>query len=101
MTGRLRARRGARLAAFPPASRIAPPPNWPNWLIALVFAPCGVRGTPLYDPSFGDAVWCSRCSPFLGYLAGITQNILLGTAAVVLPIREPLLTLSSPSPYSA
>lgn len=32
---------------------------------------------------------------YLGYLAGITRDILLGTAAVVLPIREPLLTLKS------
>ena len=32
---------------------------------------------------------------YLGYLAGITNDILLGTGAVVLPIREPLLTLKS------
>jgi luciferase-type oxidoreductase len=32
---------------------------------------------------------------YLGYLAAATQNILLGTAAIVLPLREPLLTLKS------
>lgn len=32
---------------------------------------------------------------YLGYLAGITENILLGTAAVVLPLREPVLTLKA------
>ncbi len=37
---------------------------------------------------------CSRFS-YLGYLAGITYDILLGTGAVVLPIREPLLTVKS------
>ncbi|AIF47822.1 TIGR03571 family LLM class oxidoreductase [Dyella japonica] len=54
-----------------------------------------VRDVPLYDPSFGDAAQVFEVFSYLGYLAGVTRDILLGTAAVVLPIREPLLTLKS------
>jgi luciferase-type oxidoreductase len=54
-----------------------------------------VRDVPLYDPAFGDAAQVFETFSYLGYLAGITRNVLLGTAAVVLPLREPLLTLKS------
>ncbi|MFJ4349730.1 TIGR03571 family LLM class oxidoreductase [Pseudomonas sp. NPDC089428] len=54
-----------------------------------------IRDVPLYDPSFGDAAQVFEVFSYLGYLAGVTRDILLGTAAVVLPIREPLLTLKS------
>jgi luciferase-type oxidoreductase len=54
-----------------------------------------VRDVPLYDPSFGDAAQVFEAFSYLGYLAGVTQHILLGTAAVVLPLREPVLTLKS------
>ena len=54
-----------------------------------------IRDVPLYDPSFGDAAQVFEVFSYLGYLAGATRDILLGTAAVVLPIREPLLTLKS------
>ena len=46
-------------------------------------------------PAFGDAAQVFEVFSYLGYLAGITNDILLGTGAVVLPIREPLLTLKS------
>lgn len=61
----------------------------------LGFRALWVRDVPLYDPSFGDAAQVFEVFSYLGYLAGITHDILLGTAAVVLPIREPLLTLKS------
>ena len=61
----------------------------------LGFRALWVRDVPLYDPSFGDAAQVFEVFSYLGYLAGVTQDILLGTAAVVLPIREPLLTLKS------
>lgn len=61
----------------------------------LGFRALWVRDVPVYDPSFGDAAQVFEVFSYLGYLAGITRNILLGTAAVVLPIREPLLTLKS------
>ncbi|PLP96439.1 TIGR03571 family LLM class oxidoreductase [Cupriavidus pauculus] len=54
-----------------------------------------VRDVPLYDPQFGDAAQVFEAFSYLGYLAGITERILLGTAAIVLPIREPLLTLKA------
>jgi luciferase-type oxidoreductase len=61
----------------------------------LGFRALWVRDVPLYDPSFGDAAQVFEVFSYLGYLAGITRDILLGTAAVVLPLREPLLTLKS------
>lgn len=54
-----------------------------------------VRDVPVYDPSFGDAAQVFEVFTYLGYLAAATERILLGTAAVVLPIREPVLTMKS------
>jgi len=61
----------------------------------LGFRALWVRDVPVYDPSFGDAAQVFEVFAYLGYLAGITERILLGTAAVVLPIRAPLLTLKA------
>lgn len=61
----------------------------------LGFRALWVRDVPLYDPSFGDAAQVFEVFSYLGYLAGVTRDILLGTAAVVLPLREPLRTLKS------
>ncbi|MFK3681386.1 TIGR03571 family LLM class oxidoreductase [Pseudomonas sp. NPDC088890] len=61
----------------------------------LGFRALWVRDVPLYDPQFGDAAQVFEVFTYLGFLAGVTRNILLGTAAVVLPIREPLLTLKA------
>jgi luciferase-type oxidoreductase len=61
----------------------------------LGFRALWVRDVPVYDPAFGDAAQVFEVFAYLGYLAGITRDILLGTAAVVLPLREPLLTLKS------
>jgi len=61
----------------------------------LGFRALWVRDVPLYDPQFGDAAQVFETFSYLGYLAGVTGRILLGTAAVVLPLREPLLTLKS------
>ncbi len=61
----------------------------------LGFRALWVRDVPLYDPSFGDAAQVFEVFSYLGYLAGITNDILLGTAAVVLPLREPMLTMKS------
>ncbi|MGB3125830.1 MAG: TIGR03571 family LLM class oxidoreductase [Pseudomonas sp.] len=54
-----------------------------------------VRDVPVYDPQFGDAAQVFETFSYLGYLAGITDNIMLGTAAVVLPLRQPWLTLKA------
>lgn len=57
----------------------------------LGFKAAWVRDVPMYDPGFGDAAQVFETFSYLGYLAGITENILLGTAAVVLPLRQPWL----------
>lgn len=61
----------------------------------LGFRALWARDVPLYDPDFGDAAQVFEVFSYLGYLAGVTERILLGTAAVVLPLREPVLTLKS------
>ncbi|CAI0926381.1 TIGR03571 family LLM class oxidoreductase [Serratia entomophila] len=64
-------------------------------LIALAdklgFRAAWVRDVPLYDPDFGDAAQVFETFTYLGYLSSLTRNILLGTAAVVLPLRQPWL----------
>lgn len=57
----------------------------------LGFKAAWVRDVPLYDPQFGDAAQVFETFSYLGYLSAITKNILLGTAAVVLPLRQPWL----------
>lgn len=61
----------------------------------LGFSALWMRDVPIYDPGFGDAAQQFEVFSYLGYLSGITKNILLGTAAVVLPIREPILIAKS------
>lgn len=61
----------------------------------LGFRALWLRDVPVYDPGFGDAAQVFEVFTYLGYLAGVTDRILLGTAAVVLPIREPILTLKA------
>jgi len=61
----------------------------------LGFRALWLRDVPLYDPSFGDAAQVFEVFTYLGSLAGITEHILLGTAVVVLPLREPVLTLKA------
>ncbi|EIM30201.1 LLM class oxidoreductase [Microvirga lotononidis] len=56
------------------------------------FAAVWMRDVPVFDPyNFGDAG--SVYDPFvnLGFLAGITENVALGTAAIVLPLRHPMM----------
>ncbi|MFB7501478.1 TIGR03571 family LLM class oxidoreductase [Streptomyces sp. NPDC056161] len=58
----------------------------------LGFAALWLRDVPLYDPAqFGDAGSVFETFTHLGHLAAITDNVVLGTGAVVLPLREPLL----------
>ncbi|MGQ5247587.1 TIGR03571 family LLM class oxidoreductase [Xanthomonas arboricola pv. corylina] len=56
------------------------------------FSAIWMRDVPVFDPlRFGDAG--SVYDPFvnLGFLAAVTRNVALGTAAIVLPLRHPLL----------
>ncbi|MFF3910170.1 LLM class oxidoreductase [Streptomyces sp. NPDC001848] len=58
----------------------------------LGFAALWVRDVPLYDPQqFGDAGSVFETFTHLGHLAAVTRRTVLGTAAVVLPLRRPLL----------
>ncbi|NYI06876.1 TIGR03571 family LLM class oxidoreductase [Allostreptomyces psammosilenae] len=58
----------------------------------LGFASIWLRDVPLYDPQrFGDAGTVLEAFTHLGHLAAVTENAVLGTAAIVLPLRQPLL----------
>lgn len=56
----------------------------------LGFAALWLRDVPFFDPNFGDVG--QGLDPFvsLGYLAARTQNIALGTAGIVSPLRDPI-----------
>ncbi|MCG2612351.1 TIGR03571 family LLM class oxidoreductase [Flavobacterium sp. SM15] len=56
----------------------------------LGFAALWMREVPVYDPNFGDGAQLFDTLSYLGYLSGITNSILLGTAAIVLPLHDPL-----------
>lgn len=51
-----------------------------------------VRDVPFYDPNFGDVGQIYDTTATLGYLSALTQNITLGSAGYVSPLREPILT---------
>ncbi|MFI1653645.1 TIGR03571 family LLM class oxidoreductase [Streptomyces sp. NPDC020472] len=58
----------------------------------LGFAALWLRDVPLYDPvRFGDAGSVFETFTHLGHLAAVTENAVLGTGAIVLPLRDPLL----------
>ncbi|MBB4840903.1 luciferase-type oxidoreductase [Sphingomonas kyeonggiensis] len=60
---------------------------------ALGFAAVWMRDVPVLDAvNMGDAGSVYDIFTLLGYFAGVTRNVALGTAAVVLPIRHPLMT---------
>ncbi len=54
------------------------------------FAALWCRDVPLVDPSFGDAGQLYDPFVWLGYLAGQTQRIALGTGSIILPLRQPI-----------
>lgn len=91
-TGEQRRRESARLPGEPDLRRHA---DLATLADRLGFRALWIRDVPLYDPAFGDAAQVFEVFTYLGYLAGVTREILLGTAAVVLPLREPLLTLKA------
>ncbi|WP_207796751.1 TIGR03571 family LLM class oxidoreductase [Sphingomonas oleivorans] len=56
------------------------------------FAAVWMRDVPVFDSvRMGDAGSVYDVFTHLGFLAGITRNVALGTAAVVLPIRHPMM----------
>lgn len=54
------------------------------------FAAIWIREVPVYDPNFGDGGQLFDTLSYLGYLSAVTENILLGTAAIVLPLHQPI-----------
>ncbi|MDR6265912.1 LLM class flavin-dependent oxidoreductase [Roseobacter sp. N2S] len=57
----------------------------------LGFDAVWLRDVPVHDPSFGDAGQVFDPFPYLGFLAGRTRRIALGTAGIVLPLRDSIL----------
>ncbi|BBU32498.1 luciferase (plasmid) [Burkholderia sp. THE68] len=57
----------------------------------LGFAALWMRDVPFYDPQYGDVGQVFDPVPYIGYLAAFTSKIALGTAGIVLPMREPLI----------
>ena len=59
----------------------------------LAFAAIWARDVTVHDAvTMGDAGSVHDVFALLGFLAGVTRRVALGTAAVVLPIRHPLMT---------
>lgn len=58
----------------------------------LGYASLWFRDVPLRDPNFGDVGQVFDPWVYLGYIAAQTTKIALGTASVILPIRNPLHT---------
>jgi luciferase-type oxidoreductase len=55
------------------------------------FSALWLRDVPFYDPNFGDTGQMFDPLVYLGYLAAVTSKIALGTAGIVLPLRDPLI----------
>jgi luciferase-type oxidoreductase len=49
------------------------------------------RDIPFYDPRYGDSGQIFEPLIYLGQLAAVTKRMTLGTAGIVLPLREPLI----------
>jgi luciferase-type oxidoreductase len=54
------------------------------------FASLWLRDVPFFDPSFGDAGQVFDPFVYAGYLASVTRRIAIGTAGIVLPLRDPV-----------
>lgn len=55
------------------------------------FSALWMRDVPFYDPQFGDTGQMLDPMVYLGYLAAHTRRIALGTAGMVLPLRDPII----------
>lgn len=51
-----------------------------------------LRDVPIFDPTYGDAGQIYDPISYAGWIAAITKRIAIGTAGLVLPLRNPLLT---------
>lgn len=57
----------------------------------LGFAALWMRDVPFYDPDYGDVGQVFDPLVYIAYLSAFTRHIALGTAGIVLPMREPLI----------
>lgn len=55
------------------------------------FSAIWLRDVPFYDPRFGDVGQIFDPLAYAGYLAGITRRVTIGTAGLLLPLRDPLI----------
>lgn len=55
------------------------------------FSAIWVRDVPFYDPNFGDVGQILDPLVYAGYLAAVTRHVTIGTAGIVLPLRDPLI----------
>lgn len=68
----------------------------------LGFSAIWMRDVPVFDAvNMGDAGSVHDVFVLLGYFAGVTRHVALGTAAVVLPIRHPLMTAKAAASVDA
>lgn len=58
---------------------------------AAGFAALWLRDVPFLDPAFGDAGQILDPFAYAGFLAAVTKQISIGTAGIVLPLRDPLI----------
>lgn len=57
----------------------------------LGFAVLWLRDVPFYDPHFGDVGQVIDPMVYAGWIAAQTRRITIGTAGIVLPLRDPLI----------
>jgi luciferase-type oxidoreductase len=55
------------------------------------FSALWLRDVPFYDPGFGDVGQVLDPLVYAGFLAAVTDHIAIGTAGLVLPLRDPLI----------
>jgi luciferase-type oxidoreductase len=55
------------------------------------FSAIWLRDVPFYDPNFGDVGQVLDPLVYAGFLAAVTRRITIGTAGIVLPLRDPLI----------
>ncbi|MCY1170439.1 luciferase-type oxidoreductase [compost metagenome] len=55
------------------------------------FSAIWLRDVPFYDPGFGDVGQVIDPMVYAGFLAAVTGRIAIGTAGIVLPLRDPLI----------
>jgi luciferase-type oxidoreductase len=58
---------------------------------SMGFSALWLRDVPFFDPTYGDVGQIFEPMAYMAHLAAVTKSIALGTAGVVLPLREPKL----------